>query len=162
MGKKVSLVIPVLNEEKYIGRMLASVEAQDYPKHLVEMICVDGMSTDQTRKLIEESDLNQQMDIRLLDNPKRFIPHALNIGIQASSGEYIIRLDAHSEYYPDYISKCVQTLNEVDADNVGGLVLTESDGYVGEAIALVLSSRFGVGNAKFRIGGGAGYTQTVP
>ena len=120
MGKKVSLVIPVLNEEKYIGRMLASVEAQDYPKHLVEMICVDGMSTDQTRKLIEESDLNQQMDIRLLDNPKRFIPHALNIGIQASSGEYIIRLDAHSEYYHELYYGVISEYHSVNAVSRAG------------------------------------------
>ena len=86
----------------------------------------------------------------------------MNIGIKSSVGKYIIRLDAHSEYSEDYISKCVYYLEKTDADNVGGVIETKGKGYVGNAIALMLSSKFGVGDSKFRTNGKSGYVDTVP
>ena len=86
----------------------------------------------------------------------------MNIGIKASVGKYIIRLDAHSEYAYDYISKCVYYLDTTDADNVGGVAETKSKGLVGNAIALMLSSKFGVGNSQFRTSKKGGYVDTVP
>jgi GT2 family glycosyltransferase len=86
----------------------------------------------------------------------------MNIGINNAKGDYIIRLDGHSEYAEDYISKCVEYLEKTDADNVGGLAISKSHGYIGKAISIVLSSKFGVGNSDFRTGGKEGYVDTVP
>ena len=84
------------------------------------------------------------------------------MGIREARGRYIIRLDAHASYPADYIEKCVECLETVEADNVGGYVETRADGFFGEAIAKVLSSRFGVGNSSFRVSNKAGYVDTVP
>ena len=86
----------------------------------------------------------------------------MNIGIKNSRGKYIVRLDAHSEYPVDYISKCISTLENVDADNVGGLAITKGHGIIGEAFSKVLSSKFGVGNSSFRTNAPSGYVDTVP
>ena len=77
----------------------------------------------------------------------------MNIGIVASRGKYIVRLDAHADYAQDYISKCVYYLEATDAENVGGIAETKSHGVVGKAIAKMLSSKFGVGNSHFRTNG---------
>jgi GT2 family glycosyltransferase len=86
----------------------------------------------------------------------------MNIGIEEARGEYIIRLDAHADYNNNYISKCVYYLDTTDADNVGGIAETKSKGFVGNTIATILSSKFGVGNSQFRTNGKSGYVDTVP
>ena len=97
-----------------------------------------------------------------MNNPHKIVPCAMNIGIAASKGKYIVRLDAHADYSKDYISKCVYYLDTVDADNVGGVIETKSSGFTGNCIAKILSSRFGVGNSEFRTKGKRGYVDTVP
>ena len=79
-----------------------------------------------------------------------------------AKGKYIIRLDAHADYNKDYISKCVFWLDRTNADNVGGVAETKSKGFIGNSIALMLSSKFGVGNSQFRTNGVSGYVDTVP
>lgn len=158
----VSVVIPVYNEEKYINSCIESLLAQDYPKELMEWIFVDGCSKDRTKEIIEAFMHKYPDLIRIYDNPNKTVPYAMNIGIKASLGKYIIRLDAHSEYASDYISKCVHYLDTTDADNVGGVAETKGVGFVGTAIALMLSSKFGVGNSRFRTSGKSGYVDTVP
>ena len=74
----------------------------------------------------------------------------MNIGIKASCGKYIVRLDAHADYASDYISKCIYYLENTDAENVGGVAETKANGFMGNAIAKMLSSKFGVGNSQFR------------
>lgn len=149
----VSVVIPCLNEEEFIARCLESVIANDYPREKMEVLIVDGRSDDDTR-IIVEGFISQRSLIRLLDNPKRTTPSALNIGIRDARGDIIIRMDAHATYQVDYISKCVKYLYEYNADNVGGVIQTipREDTLVGRAIAAVMSSPFGVGDAIFRIG----------
>lgn len=162
MRKRVSVVMPVFNEENYIGDCIESLLRQTYPMDDMEWFFVDGGSTDKTREIIEEYVEKMSDLIRLLDNPNKTVPYAMNIGITASQGEYIVRLDAHAEYQEDYIEKCVYYLDHTDADNVGGLAETRGKGVVGGAIARMLSSKFGVGNSRFRIGGRSGYVDTVP
>lgn len=162
MRKRVSVVMPVFNEENYIGDCIESLLRQTYPMDDMEWFFVDGGSTDKTREIIEEYVEKVPDLIRLLDNPNKTVPYAMNIGITASQGEYIVRLDAHAEYQEDYIEKCVYYLDHTDADNVGGLAETRGKGVVGGAIARMLSSKFGVGNSRFRIGGRSGYVDTVP
>lgn len=160
----VAVIIPCRNEEKYIGRCLDSVVSQDYPKDKLEILVIDGMSEDGTREIARQHSEKHPF-IKVLDNPKRIVPCALNVGIRQAKGDVIIRMDAHTVYEVDYISKCVNYLNQHNADNVGGVCVTlpGSDGLLAESIALVLSHPFGVGNSYFRIGSKEPiYVDTVP
>lgn len=158
----VSVIVPLYNEEKYIQGCLDSLIVQTYPKSQMEWILVDGDSTDKTVEIINSYKSAGVYPIILLYNPKKKTPYALNMAIKQASGKYIIRLDAHSYFYPDYIEKCVNYLDTIDADNVGGIAETEASGIVGEAIAKMLSTKFGVGGSDFRIGEGNRYVDTVP
>lgn len=158
----ISVVVPVYNEEKYIANCIESMLGQDYPQDKMEWMFVDGGSQDSTRSILEGYRERYPMLIKVLDNPHKTVPYAMNIGIRAAVGQYIIRLDAHAEYATDYFSKCVYHLQNTDADNVGGVIKTKAIGRVGEAIASVMSSKFGVGNSQFRTNGSDGYVDTVP
>jgi glycosyltransferase involved in cell wall biosynthesis len=149
----VSIVIPCLRERRHIRAALESIIAQDYPTERMEVLVVDGMSEDGTREVVQEMSV-QHPCIRLLDNPKRITPAALNVGIQNAQGEIIVRMDAHSTYEADYVTKSVEALRESDADVVGGIwnIVPEKDSLWGRTIALALSNRFGVGNAHYRTG----------
>ncbi len=158
----VSLIIPVYNEEKYIKKFVESIQNQDYDFEKIEIVFIDGNSIDNTKKLISDTLENTNINYKILDNPKKITPISLNIGIKESVNDIIIRLDAHSVYPENYISKCVYYLNKTGADNVGCTIKTESEGIVGNTIANVLSSKFGVGNSKFRTDAKSGYVDTVP
>jgi len=155
MTSFVSIIIPCRNEEKHIGKCLETILKQNYPKERMEVLVVDGMSEDKTRKIVKRFQIrNPKFQLRLLDNPKRFTNFAWNLGIKESKGEILILVGAHSFYKEDYVLKCVKYLNEYDADNVGGTIITlpRENTVVARAIALVLSSSFGVGGATFRKG----------
>lgn len=158
----VSVVMPVYNEEKYIVKCLDSLLLQDYPIEKMEWIFVDGRSNDQTIELLKTYQKKYPKLIKVFNNPNKIVPYAMNIGIAESCGKYIVRLDAHADYAKDYISKCVYYLENVDAENVGGVAETKANGFVGNAIAKMLSSKFGVGNSQFRTNGESGYVDTVP
>jgi len=150
----VSIICPIYNEEKYISQCIESVLRQDYPQDDMEVLFVDGMSTDRTRNIVWDfSALNH--GIKLLDNPQRTVPYAMNIGIKAAKGDVIVRIDGHVEYPSDYISQSVHYLLTLPgAENVGGVCVTLpcNDSSVAYAIATVLSTAFGMGNSSFRIG----------
>ena len=148
-----SVICPIYNEEKHIQGCIQTVIAQDYPKDDLEVLFVDGRSSDRTRAIIEESS-RQYPFLRLLDNPERIVPCGLNIGIHAAKGDIILRLDAHAKYPADYFSQLVSKLRSSDADNVGGIcrTLPANDTPVCRAIAHAMSSPFGMGNSHFRIG----------
>lgn len=154
--------MPLYNEEKYISGCIESLLQQDYPLENMEWLFVDGMSTDKTKSILLKYEHDYPGLIKVFDNPYKTVPYAMNIGIKNSKGKYIVRLDAHAEYSQDYIRKCVYYLDTTQADNVGGIAETKSKGFVGEAIALMLSSKFGVGNSQFRTNGHSGYVDTVP
>lgn len=148
-----SVICPIYNEEKYIAKCIDSILAQDYPKDDLEVIFVDGMSKDRTREIVAEY-IEKYPFIRLIDNPDRIVPPAMNIGIKASEGDIIVRLDAHAVFPQNYFSELVKNLHKLDADNVGGVcrTLPINDTPVCRSIAYVLSSSFGMGNSHFRIG----------
>lgn len=160
--KKVSIVVPVRNEESYINGCIESIINQNFNGGLLEVIFIDGNSNDRTKEIIKGYIKKYPNLIRLFDNPHKTVPYAMNIGIKESTGDYIVRLDAHSKYPDDYISECIRTIETVDADNVGGLIMTLGKGFIGNAFAKVLSSKFGVGNSKFRTNAKSGYVDTVP
>ena len=124
---KVSIIVPVRNEEKYIQKCINSIVNQDFSKEQMEVIFVDGLSEDNTVKIINENIKKYQM-FKILENEKKITPCALNIGIKNSKGKYIVRMDAHSEYPINYVSKCIYYIENKEADNVGCLVETKADG----------------------------------
>jgi len=149
----VSIIIPCRDEEKFISQCLDSILANDYPKENLEILVVDGMSEDKSREIVKRY-AQQYPFIKLLDNPKKYTPFALNTGIRNSKGEIIIRMDAHATYIKDYISKCVKYSKEYGADNIGGTVkiIPKTNTLIAKTIALSLSNPFGVGNAYYKSG----------
>lgn len=157
---KVTVVIPVLNEAAAIHSSLSAVLAQDYPADCLEILVVDGGSTDSTVALVQ--DLAQRHPgIRLLHNPRRITPAALNVGILAARGDIIVRVDGHTLIEPDYVSQCVHYLLAGKADNVGGLMRPLGTTYVGQGVALATTSPFGVGDSKFHYSTQEQYVDTV-
>lgn len=159
----VSIIIPMRNEEKYISKCLQSVLSGEYPESDYEILVVDGSSTDRSREIVE-SLARVHPSIVLLHNPAKVVPPAMNIGLRIARGEYIVRMDAHSEYPPDYVRCCVEELERTGAANVGGRWITRpgSDTWVAKAIALLTQSATGVGNAHYRLGQSDRYVDTVP
>jgi glycosyltransferase involved in cell wall biosynthesis len=164
MEPRVTVILPCRNEARYIAACLDSIIGGAYATDKLEVLVVDGNSTDGTRKIVKDF-AAQHPQVRLLDNPKRIVPTGLNIGIRAATGDIIARMDAHVVYPPEYLPRLVQALAEGDADNVGGCMITlPADGTArAQAIAIALSHPFGVGNSHFRIGARAPrFVDTVP
>lgn len=159
----VSIIIPMRNEARYIGKCLDSVLANQFPRQQYEILVIDGDSTDGSRAIVLEM-TSQHSNIRLLHNQKRIAPTAMNMGIRQACGRYIIRMDAHSEYPPDYIGNCILELERSGAANVGGRWITRAGApsRVARAIAYLTQNPIAVGNAAYRTGGGGGYVDTVP
>ena len=151
---KVSLVIPCYNEEAFIKRVLLDIEKQLYPKEQIEVFVVDGRSTDNTRSEFEAAQTEVNYSCRLLDNPERIAPVAMNRGIQAATGSYIFIWGAHASYPPDFIKNMIQLALKSNAACVGAVCITEAREKTakGRAIAEVLQHPLGVGNASFRTG----------
>lgn len=158
---RISVVIPCRNEEKYIEKCITSVLASNYPKELFDVLICDGQSTDNTRGIIL-SRFSDFSNVHLIDNPEQTTPFALNYGIQFNNADVVIILGAHAEVDPNYLPLCIDTLNNVpEAGCVGGVLETVSQDDRTTAIALAMSSSFGVGNAYFRTGDFKGFVDTV-
>tara|TARA_B100001250_G_scaffold360657_1_gene338282 strand:- start:27374 stop:28417 length:1044 start_codon:yes stop_codon:yes gene_type:complete len=162
----ISIIAPIRNEENTIEEVLHSLKKQSLPESiLLEIILIDGMSDDDTINIISRfKDANLSMNIKILKNKNRYIPFALNIGLKESSGLYICRIDTHTVYPKDYIKNCYETIKAVDADNVGGYIITKKfDNSIGANIVQALvTHKFGVGNSGFRVGREDGLVDTVP
>jgi succinoglycan biosynthesis protein ExoA len=143
----VSVIIPMRNEAAHIAACIDSVLAQDYPAGRLEVIVVDGDSNDGSAAVLRRYGAR----VRVLRNPARIVPTAMNIGIAAAQGQVIARIDAHTVVAPDYIRVGVETLQRTGADNVGGPMHAVGGGRWGAAIALAMGSRFGIG-AYFHFG----------
>ncbi len=149
----VSIVVPCRNEAEYIGPLLDSILANDYPHDRLEVLVVAGMSADGTREAVAPY-AERHPSIRLLDNPRRITPCALNLGISQAGGAIIFRMDAHDRYPMNYIGDLVAWLERTGADHVGGVRVTlPADGTaVARAIALALAHPFAVGSPGYRRG----------
>ena len=149
----VSVIIPCRNEERFILKCLDSIISNDYPKERLEVLVIDGMSEDKTREILKEY-IKKYPPIKLLDNPEKYTPFALNIGIKKARGEVIVRMDAHATYERNYISKSIEYLEKYKADNVGGVIRTLSakNTITAKAITVSLSHPFGAGDAYYRRG----------
>ena len=156
---KITVVMPCLDEEGFIRQAVESL-VDDWFQENGELIIVDGMSEDGTRKVIE-SMMKEGIPVRLLNNEHRIQAHGLNIGIEASRGEIIIRADAHCVYPPEYIQKCMEMLEETGAANVGGMMLPVGKEESQQVVALALRHPVGVGDAKWHLGNYRGFVDTV-
>lgn len=146
----VTVILPIRNEAAYIERGLRAILEQDYSGP-VEILIVDGMSTDETRKIIQGvSALHLHMHIRILDNPGKIVPMGMNIALRQAKGDIIIRVDGHCIIAQDYIRHCVEHIQNDDVDGAGGSMKTIGENYLAKAIAIGMSSPFGVGNSAFR------------
>ena len=148
------------NEEGYIERCLGALVAQDYPQDLMEILVVDGLSSDRSREIVEEW-CACHPHIRLLNNEKKQTPAGFNVGIRAATGDLIAIVSAHCQVEPDYIRQCVHYLEKTGADNVGGLMRPVSDTYWGQTIALATSTPFGVGDSQFHYSSKEQFVDTV-
>jgi succinoglycan biosynthesis protein ExoA len=161
----VSIIIPCYNEQATIRLLLEAIYTQTYPRTAMEVILVDGMSTDRTRDEIaafqsEHSDL----PILIVDNPERFIPAGLNRGICTAGGQILIRLDGHAVPTLDYVERCVRDLGAGLGDNVGGVweIHPARVGAIPRGIAAAASHPLGVGDARYRYTDRAQSVDTVP
>jgi glycosyltransferase involved in cell wall biosynthesis len=160
-----SVIVPCLNEEARITGLLDAIYAQDYSRSELEVLIADGLSTDNTRKVItifqtEHPDLK----LNVLDNPSRRIPAGLNLAIAASKGNYILRLDAHCVPNPDYLSRSIASLQAGAGWNVGGVweIKPGAQTWIAQAIAAAAAHPLGVGDAFYRFTSRAQEVDTVP
>jgi glycosyltransferase involved in cell wall biosynthesis len=152
-NKKISIIIPCLNEEKYIATCIESIVHSDISHKDTEVIFVDGNSSDRTVEIINNYQKHYPF-IQIFNNSKKITPISMNIGIKASTAEYIFILSAHAEYKKDYFSKLLKEIVRLDADCVGGVLVTEvkNKNKKSTSIKKILSHKFGVGNSEFRTG----------
>lgn len=156
----VSILLPCRNEVKHIEHCLESAMQQQPPEGGFEIIVADGMSEDGTREVLEKI-AQRDSRVRVIDNPRRIVSSGLNAAIAVASGKIIVRMDAHTDYAPDYVKQCVAVLQRTGADNVGGPARTRATGYTARAVAAAYHSPFAVGGARFHDTSYEGYLDTV-
>jgi len=144
----ISIVVPLRNEERYVERLTRSLLAQDYPTDRYEIIVADGGSTDGTLKLL--ASLDTEGRVRVLQNPGRTAPAALNVAIAAARGEIVTRVDGHSYVAPDYLSRIVAVMEETGASVVGGPVRMDADTPFRKALVEALYAPIAVGSVPYR------------
>jgi glycosyltransferase involved in cell wall biosynthesis len=152
----VSVIVPVLNEERHLDACLGSIAAQTYPA-IAEILVADGGSTDRTREIAVS-----HPRVRVLDNPGRIQAAGLNAALAQATGELVVRVDGHCVLPRDYVERCVESLGRSGAAMVGGAMIPAGGGgWVGRAIAVAMRSRLGAGPARFHVGGAPGWVDTV-
>ena len=164
MNYEVAIVIPTLNEERFISRCLNSIIKQTYEFEKMDVMIIDGGSNDNTKEIVAEYQKSHQ-NIRFIENKKKIQSVAFNIGIKNSTAPYIIRLDAHAEYDSKYISLCIENLKQDEKrGNVGGRcnILPFNQSLWAQTNAILNHSRFGIGGAAFRVSNEAHNTDSVP
>ena len=151
--EKISVIVPCRNEEKYIVDFIESVIENNYPKEYLELFLIDGKSIDATMSILEKYKNNFDF-IKTLTNENKTVPYALNLGIKAATGNYIVRLDAHCQIPENYFRDLIVWAKKLNTDNVGTIWITSVKNKTpkSNAIKKVLSNKFGVGNSYFRIG----------
>src|SRR5437016_2410158 len=115
----VSIVVPMFNEERYIGACVDSILAQDFDMSRCEILVIDGRSTDRSAEIVRER-ATRDPRVRLIDNPARLQVAALNLGVQYARGQYFLQMDSHCHYQRDYVRQVVETFERTGAYNIAG------------------------------------------
>jgi succinoglycan biosynthesis protein ExoA len=160
MQPRVTIAMPAFNEEHYIEACIASVQAQDYPRELIEVLVADGRSTDRTREILAQLSADDPR-IQRIDNPERLQAAGVGKLVKAASGDIIVRLDVHCVFAPDDVRRCVETLERTGADNVGGAQRARAKTFFQRALCAALASPLGVGGARYRSSDAEGFVDTV-
>lgn len=148
------------NEEARIRQCLDSILANRVPRGELEVLVLDGDSTDDSARLVTElAALDPR--VRLVRNEDRLQAAAFNRGLAEARGQFLVRMDAHTIYDHDYVAECIRLLEETGAAGVGGVQRAIGDTPVGEAIAAAVSSRFAAGDAKYRHASQPAWVDTV-
>jgi glycosyltransferase involved in cell wall biosynthesis len=155
----VSVIMPVLNEERHLAEAVRHILEQDYPGEL-ELVIALGPSKDRTDQIAAELAATDPR-VRTVPNPTGRTPSALNAAIGASRNEIVVRVDGHGLLTPGYIATAVRLLERTGADNVGGVMHAEGQTVFERTVAVAMTSKLGVGNSKFHTGGAAGPAETV-
>jgi succinoglycan biosynthesis protein ExoA len=156
----VTIIVPMRNEEAFIAECLASLRAQAYPADRLEILVMDGASTDRSAEIVAAISRNDPR-VRCLPNPRVSQAAGMNDGLQVAHGAIIVRADAHATYGPDYVASCVRHLVAGDAENVGGLQRGTGTSPFSRAVAAAQNSPFGAGGAAYRLATEPCYTDTV-
>ena len=156
----VSVVMPVLDEERHLREAVAGVLAQDYPGEL-ELVMALGPSSDRTDAIAAELVVEHEPRVRTVPNPSGTTPAALNAAIAAARHPVVVRVDGHAVFPADYVRTAVEVLEETGADNVGGIMAAEGSTPFERAVARAMTSRLGVGSAPYHTGGEAGPADSV-
>jgi glycosyltransferase involved in cell wall biosynthesis len=156
----VSVVIPCRNESPHVRRLIRSLMEQETTGFGVEFLIADGMSDDGTREILS-SEAAADPRIRIIDNPGRIVSTGLNAAIRGARGDIIVRMDAHTEYARDYIARCVETLIQTGADNVGGAPRVRADSFRLQVLGAAYHSPFAVGGARSHNFDYEGYVDSV-
>ena len=165
MPPKVSIIVPCFNEQATIRSLLDALYWQTFPREWMEVIIADGLSQDGTRDVIAAYHHDfPDLHVRVVDNTARNIPSGLNRAIEAARGEILVRLDAHSMPYPDYVARSVTALDEGRGTNIGGVweIRPGAQTWVAESIAVAAAHPLGVGDALYRHATHASQVDTVP
>jgi cellulose synthase/poly-beta-1,6-N-acetylglucosamine synthase-like glycosyltransferase len=158
----VSLILPIRNEATYIERGLQAIFEQQYPVDCMETLLADGMSTDNTRRLIHDfSVLHSKMKIETILNPGKIVPTGFNEALRQAKGEIIIRVDGHTIIASDYVRQCVDTLQKSGAENVGGHMNAIGSNFFGRVVAWATSTPFGIGGGRFHYSDKEEWVDTV-
>lgn len=155
-----SIVIPCLDEERHIERALRAAMGQRYPAALVEILVCDGGSRDGTRAIVARLG-REDPRVSLVENPARLPSAGLNAGIRRARGEVIVRLDAHADYAPDYMSAAIDALRRTGASIAGGAARARAEGGFQRALAAALTSPLGVGGSAYRDAAREGFVESV-
>ncbi|UIX33652.1 glycosyltransferase family 2 protein [Streptomyces sp. GQFP] len=159
----VSVIMPVLNEERHLRGAVQAILAQEYAGEM-EVVIALGPSTDRTDEIAAElvrETAGTNKRVQTVPNPTGRTPAALNAAIKASRHPVVVRVDGHGILSPDYIATAVRLLDETGAQNVGGIMHAEGENAWEDAVAAAMTSKIGVGNAAFHTGGVAGPAETV-
>lgn len=155
----ISVIVPCRNEKDHIESCVCSILSQKPLLDELEILVVDGMSEDGTRDILANI-AERESSLRVLDNSSLTTPAALNIGIEASRGQYVAILGAHAEYALNYLQTCAELLKEhPEACCAGGPIISRGKGVFGQAVAAAMSHPVGVGNAKHRFPDYEGYAE---
>ncbi|MFC9240492.1 glycosyltransferase family 2 protein [Streptomyces decoyicus] len=155
----VSVIMPVLNEERHLRNSVRHILEQEYAGEM-EVVIALGPSADRTDEIAAEL-VAEDARVHTVPNPTGRTPAALNAAIKASRHPIVVRVDGHGMLSPNYIATAVRLLQETGAANVGGIMHAEGENAWEDAVAAAMTSKIGVGNAAFHTGGQAGPAETV-